>query len=154
MKFTLPGKDVIRIDEDNMDASQTESKVHLIKLKFTNPTEKKIKEVIETFDQTNRYIIEDNIRIYNYVFKYTNKKYYVENNVDDKLITFYKKNNKVLLNFLKLDTDTLFFISENLLQDVLNNTEVIIINWNIYNKNKDIINSWKGNVIMDDDCIL
>jgi len=154
MKFTVPGKDVIRIDEDDFDSGEiveSDNKVHLIKLDFLTPTSEKIKWVLNAYNLTNRYIIDNNIRIYNNFLKKTNKKYYIENNEDDKLISFFKKNNKVLLNFLKLNKASLEFVMQDCFEDVLYNTEVIIINQEIYEMKQETINLWKGNVIIQND---
>ena len=154
MKFTVPGKDVIRIDEVDIETDrviESDNKVHLIKLNFENPTSEKIKWVLNKYSLTNRYIIDDNIRIYNSFLKKTNKKYYIENKTDDKLVSFFKKNNKVLLNFLKLSKTTLEFVMYECFEDVLYNTEVIIISQEIFDLKQDVINLWKGNVIIQND---
>jgi hypothetical protein len=82
MLITKPGKDIINISEKDYDNNyiKTKSKIHLIKLSFKTPTFEKIDWVVKNYSHTNRYIISDNIRIYNDYFKRTNKKYYVENN--------------------------------------------------------------------------
>jgi len=157
MKFTVPGKDVIKIDELDIELNkviESNNKVHLIKLKFKNPTSEKIKWVLQKYSLTNRYIIDNNIRIYNNFLKKTNKKYYIENKPEDKLISFFKKNNKVLLNFLKLNNITLKYIMNECFEDILYNTEVIIINQEMYDSKQDIINLWRGNVIIQNDYTL
>jgi len=154
MKFTVPGKDVIRVDEKDFESGkivESDNKVHLIKLDFLKPTNEKIKWVLQSYSLTNRYIIDNNIRIYNSFLKKTNKKYYIENKEDNKLISFFKKNNKVLLNFLKLNKTSLEFVMQDCFEDVLYNTEVIIIDQEIYDLKQDTINLWKGNVIIQND---
>ena len=154
MKFTIPGKDVIKIDEKDFESKniiQSDNKIHLIKLDFKIPTNEKIKWVLQSYNSTNRYIINNNIKIYNNYLRRTNKKYYIENTKNDKLVSFFKKNNKVLLNFLQLNVDTLNFIINDSFKDVLYNTEVIIIDKNIYDTKKEILNMWRGNIIINDD---
>ena len=104
MLLTKPGRDIIKISDEDYDNNyiKTKSKVHLIKLSFVNPTFEKLEWVVNNYRTTNRYIISDNIRIYNAFFKRTNKKYYVENDKLNGLITFFRKNNKILFNVTNL----------------------------------------------------
>ncbi len=152
MKFTIPGKDVIKVTDDNYIRNEviqsSGDRIHLIKFDFDTPSYDKVKWVLDEYPYTNRFIVYDNIKIYNDLLKKTTKKYYVENNYGDSLISFFKKNNKVILNFLKLDRLTLEYIVNVCLEDVLYNTEVICINDEIYKEKKNVINLWKGNVII------
>lgn len=99
--------------------------MHLIKLDFSHPTKEKVKTVINHFPHTNRYVVSNNIKFYNYMLK-NNKKYYVENEKGDSLVSFFKKNNKILLNMNNLTNVELQFIMNDI-HDVLNNVEVIFI---------------------------
>lgn len=148
MRITNIGTDYIGISEDNIDnVYPLLQRIHLIKLKFKEPTEEKIHRIIEEFSQTNRYVIEDNIRIYNSILKNTTKKYYVENNVGDSLISFFRRNNKILLNTRRLSEDESTFVFNNIV-DILKNIEVILMDYNNYEKHCDILNEWTGNVII------
>jgi len=154
MRVTNIGQDYIRIDEQNMEDRKLLSipRVHLIKLDFEKPTETKVKKVIDLYPKTNRFVVDQNIKTYNLFIKETNKKYYVENIVGAKVISFFKKNNKVLLNFLNLtDAERTFLLSEVVFGDVLKNTEVILVNKVIFETKKDQLELWSGNVILTED---
>lgn len=150
MILTEPGKDIICIDEEDFYLSQKEkNKIHLIKFKFIEPDEKKINWCLNNYPSTNRYIIEDNIKIYNDVLKKTRKKYYIENNTFVGIISFFKKNNKVLLNVLKLkEQEQSFILDPYILSDVLKNIEIIYITQEQFENNKRIFLNWNGNVII------
>jgi hypothetical protein len=108
--------------------------------------------VVNTFKKTNRYIIDnEHIRFYNYFFKRTNLKYYVINTNEyfTGLISFFKRNNKVLLDITKLNKKDEIFVFNNLF-DVLSNTEVIIINKKDYQNNINTFKVWNGNIILHD----
>jgi len=150
MQITSAGSDYIRINEDSLyDESLINiGRVHLIQLDFEYPTESKIKQVLKLYPKTKRYIINDNIRIYNYILRSTSKKYYIENLPGSNLISFFRKNNKVLLNFNNLsDIESMFLLSDNF-EDLLKNVEVIKINKEVYKSKFDILNLWRGNVII------
>ena len=129
MKFTALGTDYIAITEDNLKNDKLLSlpRVHLIKLMFFNPTEEKIKTVLSLYPRTNRFVIEDNIRIYNSTLKRTNKKYYVMNMPGVGFISFFRKNNKVLLNIENLSVFEKQFVLKVCLEDVLKNIEIFLI---------------------------
>ena len=151
MRITRIGSDYIRIDEDNIDDEKLLSidRVHLIKLDFFKPTEQKVKQVIRSFPKTMRYVVETNIKTYNYILKGTNKKYYVENSVGVPLITFFKKNNKVLCNFNNFgEIDRQYLNVDAVFEDILKNTEVVVINQETFNDKKEILDNWSGNVII------
>jgi hypothetical protein len=153
MKITNIGTDFISIDEDNLNDEKLSMipKIHLIKLNFIKPTKQKVENVIENFPSTNRFVIEDNIRIYNYILKETNKKYYIENNPNSEIISFFRKNNKVLINFNNLNTfSKQFLLSDNVFEDVLKNSEVIMVDKSIFNEKRNILRNWSGNVIISD----
>jgi len=147
MIFTKYSKDWIIIDESNYNI-QEKGKVHLIKLDFNNPTEEKVKNVIRNFPNTNRYIISDNIKFYNNLLR-NKKKYYVENEVGANLISFLRKNNKILLNMRNLSKVDKEFILYNI-SDMLNNIEVIFVgkkSW-IDSDIQSKLEKWNGNVLI------
>jgi hypothetical protein len=151
MRITNIGTDYVRIDEDNIgdDDLLNIPRIHLIKLDFFKPTESKIEGVLSLFPKTNRFVISDNIKTYNYILRNTSKKYYIENEIGAKLITFFKKNNKVLCNFNNLtDFERTFLLSDDCFDDVLRNTEVIIIDQEVFEEKKSVLERWSGNVII------
>lgn len=151
MKLTKIGSDFISIDEDNLDDEKLLSipRVHIIKLNFLKPTKQKVERVLDLYYMTNRFVIEDNIKIYNYILRSTNKKYYIENSPGARLISFFRKNNKVLVNFNNLNLfERQFLLSEVCFEDVLKNTEVIMLDKNSYDEKKEILKGWSGNVII------
>ena len=150
MRTTEIGTDYVKIDEDNMDSFLGIERVHIIELLFFKPTERKIKQVLELYPKTNRYVISNEIRTYNYILKETSKKYYVMNIPGAPIITFFKKNNKVLVNFLNLSVyERQFLLVDDVFGDVLRNTEVIIIDQGIFEEKKTFLDTWSGNVIID-----
>ena len=153
MRITEIGSDFITITEDNLYSEELRNipRVHLIKLAFFSPTEEKVKKVLSFYPKTNRFIIDDNIRTYNYILKWTNKKYYIQNKEDVGLISFFRKNNKVLLDFSKLSAYELHFILNYCFEDVLKNLEVIIINQSILDAKEEILKLWNGNVILNEE---
>jgi hypothetical protein len=153
MQITRIGSDYITIDEDNIRSEELLSipRVHLIKLDFFQPNETKVMKVISLFPKTNRYVIEDNIRIYNYILKRTSKKYYILNKEGIGLISFFRKNNKVLLNFMNVSVfEKQFLLSEGCFEDMLSNIEVILIDRDTYEEKKNVLRNWNGNVIIDE----
>lgn len=154
MKLTKYGKDFVIIDEDNFDdlVKKSNEKIHLLKLNFQSPTKEKILAVVNVFTKTNRYVISNNIKIYNDVLKTTGKKYYIENFIGSNLISYLRKNNKILLNFNNLrDNELKFLLDDNVLIDLLHNLEVVYITQDIYNKFVNIFNGWDGNIIMEEE---
>lgn len=151
MKITRIGTDYISIDEYNYDDENLLSipRVHLIKLNFDSPTETKIKKVIYLYPKTNRFVIDNNVRIYNSILRITNKKYYISNTRNDNIITFFRKNNKVLVDFFRLSTDQRrFLLSNDMFEDVLRNTEVICIDNSVFRSKRGVLNNWSGNIII------
>ena len=151
MKVTRIGSDFISIDEDNLDDEKLLSipRVHIIKLNFLKPTKQKVERVLDLYYMTNRFVIEDNIKIYNYILRSTNKKYYIENTPGARLISFFRKNNKVLVNFNNLNLfERQFLLSEVCFEDVLKNTEVIMLDKSSYDEKKEVLKGWSGNVII------
>jgi hypothetical protein len=154
MKLAYPGKDYIIINEENMkDEKLLEiSKIHLIHFAFIEPTREKVNAALQIFNKTNRFVISNNIKIYNDILKMTAKKYYVMNNVGDSLITFFRKNNKVLLNLSNLSQrEREFVCSPDVVNDVLKNVEVIQMKKNSFFKVKDLFDLWDGNIIISED---
>lgn len=151
MKITNIGTDIVEVNEDNYqdDNLQRISRIHLIKLSFQSPSNKLITDIFRLFPKTNRFVIENNIREYNSVFRNTSKKYYVMNKEGVEIITFFRRNNKILLNFNNLLMDEVqFFTLNNVFRDLLRNVEVIAINKDIFDNKIDILNTWNGNVII------
>jgi hypothetical protein len=154
MKLTIPGKDVISIDEKNIEKYKQEVssgvKFHIIKFKFKDPTKEKIEEVLKYFTNTNRFIIADNVRFYNGHLKHVGKKYYVQNTSGDNFVSFVRKNNKILCDFTRMTQATSTFLMENYLDDILANCEIIIIDENYMSTYSALLKSWTGNVIVRD----
>lgn len=152
MKLSRLNNEYIEIDENwlNHNYSKLEKKYHLVKINLKNPTKEKLDKIIKLLFKTNRFIVSNNITFYNLYFKKTRKKYYVENVFcDDKIISFLRKNNKILFNFSSFNINELEKVFEKyLLKDILNNVEVIKINSEMLEKYSDILNKWNGNVIL------
>lgn len=150
MKITVPNLDYIIVNEENLKDEKMLAipRVHLIELAFTDPTKEKIDAVFTLYPKTNRFIISDNIRIYNAILKETSKKYYVKNTVGVGFITFFRKNNKVLLDTTVLSDSEKTHILDTLLSDILRNIEVIKITKADFDKYKTILDPWDGNVIV------
>jgi len=153
--ITIPGKDIIVVNEDsyNQDVSY-DQKIHLIRLMFDDPTDDKMEWVLQTFRKTNRYVIDiTNIRYYNYYLKRTNLKYYIINTVDSwrGLVSFFKRNNKVLLDITKLSIFERQFVLNVSLKDVISNTEVLLMDKDDYTDHLDVFNRWKGDIILRDE---
>jgi hypothetical protein len=153
VRITQLGSDYIAVTEDNLKNEKLLSlpRVHLIKLMFFNPTEEKIKTVLSLYPRTNRFVIEDNIRIYNNTLKRTNKKYYVMNMPGIGFISFFRKNNKVLLNVENLSVFEKQFVLKVCLDDVLRNIEVIQLNREDFNETQGKFERWNGNVVLNED---
>jgi hypothetical protein len=152
MKLTRIGSDYISINEDNIKDEDILSipKIHLIKLSFFKPNKDKLEQVLSMFPNTNRYVIKNNIRDYNYFLKNTSKKYYIENYSGVGIISFLRKNNKILLNFHNLSLFERQFFLSVCFEDLLRNLEVIHIDNAIYKEKSDILKDWNGNVIISE----
>jgi hypothetical protein len=150
MKLTAVGTDYITINEENLrDENMLKiPRVHLIELSFQDPTREKIEAVLTLYSKTNRFVISDNIRIYNALLKETAKKYYVQNTVGLGLISFFRKNNKVLLDTTALTEQEKSFVFDVMLQDILRNIEVIKLSKGDFEKCKSKLEPWEGNVIV------
>jgi len=156
MRITNVGTDYISLNEENYTDTKFQNivRVHLIKLDFETPTKNLINKVLYLFPKTNRFVIEDNIREYNSILKRTSKKYYVMNKVGVDIISFFRKNNKILLNFNNLSKEEKdFFLMDGIFDDVLRNTEVIAISKNMHDMKMEVLDKWKGNVIISENRI-
>jgi len=156
MRITKVGTDYISLNEDNFADTRFQNiqRVHLIKLDFQEPTRILIDRVLNLFPKTNRFVIEDNIRDYNSILKRTSKKYYVMNKVGADIISFFRKNNKILLNFNNLSFEEVnFFLMSGVFEDVLKNTEVIAVSVDMHDAKMEVLDKWKGNVIISEDGI-
>jgi hypothetical protein len=156
MKLTIPGKDLIRIDEDSIDNYKKDvkngKKFHIIKFDFKDPTSDKIDDVIKSFNNTNRFIIYNNIRLYNGHLKNVGKKYYIQNTSGDNFVSFVRKNNKILVDFTRMTQSTKTFLMENYFEDILYNTEIIVIDENDLENDEysSLLKNWQGNVVIKD----
>jgi len=150
MKLTVIGQDVIVVNETNLKDEKLINipRVHLIEMAFEDPTKEKLDAVFALYPKTNRYIIADNIRFYNGILKNTAKKYYVKNTKGIGLISFFRKNNKVLLDITSLEDNERKLILGPLLSDVLKNIEVIKLSQEDFNSCKAVLETWDGNVIV------
>lgn len=150
MKITRIGVDYIEVNEDFFIKNNLAMlpKIHLVKLNFKDPTREKIEDALKFFKNTNRFIISNNIKIYNEVFKSVFKKYYVENQTGQGLVSFFRKNNKVLLNFNNINEIEFNFLIYSL-SDVLKNVEVIRISKKIFDKYIKYFENWDGNCIVE-----
>ncbi len=158
MKLTKIGQDIITISEKNLnDLPSIDQKVHLIRLFFDYPDNDKMEWVITSYPRTRRFVIDTkNIRFYNSYFKRTNIKYYVinTNSYYSGLISFFKRNNKVLLDVTILQQNEKDYIFSSLV-DVLSNLEVIMISKDDFDEYSHILSEWNGNVIIKNgDCII
>ena len=150
MLITKPGYDIITVTENDYNNIVSKEKVHLVRIDYDNPTDEKIDWVLNSYKLTNRFVIKDNIRFYNDYFKKNNKKYYVENGYNAGIFSFFKKNNKILLNVNILRNDIKNFILKNyIFRDILKNLEIIQINDEIFNDKSKILSEWNGNVIIE-----
>ncbi len=150
MKLTQIGTDYIVVNEKNLKDEKLISipRVHLIEMAFEDPTKEKVDAVFTLYPKTNRFIISDNIRFYNGILKNTSKKYYVKNIQGIGLISFFRKNNKVLLDVTVLEETERKMILGQLLPDVLRNIEVIKLTKNDFELCKSVLETWDGNVIV------
>lgn len=153
MIITIPGKDIIVIDETNLSTLEVNKtkKIHIIRLNFLSPDEDKMNWVLDNFPLTNRFVINDNIKFYNWFFKSNNKKYYVENGYNIGIFTFFKKNNKILLNVNRLKFDIQkIILKNNIFKDILKNLEIIEMDKKTFEEKEDVLLNWTGNVIISD----
>ena len=153
--ITMPGKDIIVVDEHSYENDISyDYKVHLVRLKFNSPDDDKMRWVIDTFKKTNRYVVDTiHIRYYNYYLKRTNLKYYIINILQDwkGIVTFFKKNNKVLFDITKLSDFERLFVMNVALEDVLANAEVVLISKEDFTDKQKVFEQWKGDAIIADE---
>lgn len=149
MKIAYVGTDYIEVNESNIDEFVDREKIHLIKLNFNEPTKELILEVLEKYPNTNRFVISNNVKIYNDVLKETIKKYYIENVETTKIITFFRKNNKILFNFNNVNKKVREFLLDNFLFDILKNVEVIRLDKYSFANKESVLQNWHGNVILE-----
>lgn len=151
MRLSKIGTDYVAVNEEVLSKIDfnPEEKVHILKLDFKEPNTEKMEQVLKLFKKTRRFVVSNNIKFYNDYLKYTNKKYYVENLPRAKLITFFRRNNKILLNFESLSKEEREFMFEYYLEDILSNVEVIYLSKTDYSKHKDKFFAWNGNVIVE-----
>lgn len=154
MRLTQIGRDYVVVNEESLKSKELLDipRIHLIKMSFGEPTKEKIDAVLQLFPRTNRFVIDREIKTYNDALKYTSKKFYVENRVGISIISFFRKNNKVLVNFNKLRTvEKDFLLSENVLPDMLRNVEVVQLAKVDLDKVYRVFESWDGNIIISED---
>lgn len=151
MRITNIGTDLIEVNEENYGSEvfQSIKRVHLIKLNFERPTYELIENVLYLFPRTNRFIIDKNIKTYNSLLRRTEKKYYVMNKKDVEIISFFRKNNKILFNFMNLTKEERdFFLMKGVFEDVLRNVEVIALSKKIHDEKIEELDLYKGNVVL------
>jgi hypothetical protein len=151
MRITEIGSDYISVNEENYNSSvyQSISRIHLIKFDFAIPTHSLVSQVLSLYPKTNRFVVEDNIREYNSILRTTEKKYYVMNKRGSDIISFFRKNNKILFNFTNLSREEQdFFLMDGVFDDVLRNTEVIAVTKEMYDQKIEVLDKWKGNCLI------
>jgi len=152
MYFTKIGQDLIQVDETTLELAKVPNmnKIHLIKLNFKEPTKEKVDVILSMYPNTNRFVISGaNVKFYNTVLKNTNKKYYVQNVLNKPgLISFFRKNNKVLLSIPSLTETERLFALTCAFSDILKNLEIIMLEEQDYLDNARHFKFWNGNVIL------
>jgi len=151
MRLSTLGKDYITVDETNVNDATLVSmtKIHIIKLMFKSVTEECIKTVMNNFPNTNRFVVSNSIREYNMYLKPFGKKFYVENHVGAPFISFFRKNNKVLLNLNNLRKyEKEFVLNEEIFIDILKNIEVVQLNRGDFDILLPLLEPWTGNTII------
>lgn len=119
----------------------------MIKLNFKKPTKELIDYTIDLYSNTNRFIVSKHIKLYNDLLKGKRKKYYIEN-TNANIITFFRRNNKCIFNFVILDKPIREFLLKYFLDDILFNTEVIILSNEYIKQYYNKLNPWNGNVVI------
>ena len=146
-------EDYIEVDEYWLRTNENiiQKKIHLVKISFSSPNEEKLDQLLYILPKTNRFIIDNNIKLYNDYFKKTKKKYYVENTFKDqeRFISFLRKNNKILIDFTKIESFNLKHVLFELAwEDLLNNIEILKISKVDFELYKSHLSNWDGNVIL------
>lgn len=146
-------EDYIEVDEHWLRTNEIiiQKKIHLVKISFSSPNEEKLDQLLYILPKTNRFIIDNNIKLYNDYFKKTKKKFYVENTFKDqeRFISFLRKNNKILIDFTKIESFNLKHVLFELAwEDLLNNIEILKISKVDFELYKSHLSNWDGNVIL------
>lgn len=146
-------EDYIEVDEYWLRTNENiiQKKIHLVKISFSSPNEEKLDQLLYILPKTNRFIIDNDIKLYNDYFKKTKKKYYVENTFKDqeRFISFLRKNNKILIDFTKIESFNLKHVLFELAwEDLLNNIEILKISKVDFELYKSHLSNWDGNVIL------
>jgi hypothetical protein len=151
MRITKLGTDIVSVNENNYGDYEFQKikRIHLLKLDFVKPEKDIINMIMYLFPKTNRFVIENNIREYNSVLRGTEKKYYVMNKKNANMVSFLRKNNKILFNFVNLNHEEKnFFLLDNIFEDLLKNVEVIAMSKKIHDLKMETLNKWNGNIIV------
>ncbi|MFA5025668.1 MAG: hypothetical protein WC503_04135 [Candidatus Shapirobacteria bacterium] len=149
MRFTEIGTDLVIINEANLSNKLTDDKIHLIKFGFEHPTEEKIRKVLDTYPETNRFVVGNYVKEYNFILRDLGKKYYIQNVLNRPgLISFMRKNNKVFLSIPSLTPEEKSFVLSYALEDILKNLEIIMINIADFEKLSSKFKNWNGNVVL------
>lgn len=148
MRLAVIGKHFIEVTEEDLATlTPPTEKIHILKISFDFPTKEKLYHVLNTYDETYRFIIDKYVDFYNKFFLLNKKKYYVENTKKDGLVTFFKRNNKVCFNFTVLNINMQQYCIQNL-QDILPNVEVIVLDENLFSILEKDLQNWHGDVII------
>lgn len=149
MRFTEIGSDLVIINEANLSNKLTDDKIHLIKFGFEHPTEEKIRKVLTTYPDTNRFVVGNHVKEYNFILRDLGKKYYIQNTLNRPgLVSFMRKNNKVLLSIPSLTKEEQSFVLSYALEDILKNLEIILINITDFENLSPKFKNWNGNVVL------
>jgi len=154
VKFTNIGTDYISVNENDLKNNEilNQKKIHLIKLNLKSQTKESITAAVSLFPNTNRFVVPSNanIKIFNDAFKAIGKKFYIENEKGSKLISFFKKNNKVLLNVDNLAPhEKEFVMNKSTISDIMWNCEVIQMSKKDYTPPiAEQFSNWNGNLIL------
>lgn len=153
VKLAYPGREYLYLKEadlKNIEKYLSLEKRHLIHLDF-EPDEIKTDLVFSIFPDTKRFIVSDYIKDFNYIFKKKrDKKYYVENRSCKDIISFFRKNNKILLNFINMKKEVRDIFLGPLLKNTLKNVEVIKVNEDMLEDIWIHVRYWNGNIIIED----
>ena len=149
MRFTEIGTDLVIINETNLIDKITEDKIHLIKFGFDHPTEAKIVKVLDTYPDTNRFVVGNYVKEYNFILRDLGKKYYIQNVLNRPgLISFMRKNNKVFLSVPSLTKEERAFVLNYALEDILKNLEILMVSLGDFEKLSHKFKNWNGNVVL------
>jgi hypothetical protein len=158
-KVAVPGKDVLVVDDNNYHSMLNyDKRFHILKINFSNDIVERTKNIVHILN-VNRFIIDnirEDVKLYNSIFRnMIGKKYYVKNQeLGGNLISFFRKNNKVVFSFPDIEDNQVwfdFFNEPKVFKDVLTNCEVVIMREAQFNEKKPFMRYWRGNVIIHDD---